>query len=124
MKKDAPQRTVGQEILDSLSEFKAALEQGKPVRERFTIRKVTLDLEPKVYQPADILQTRKLLHASQPIFAKFLGVSVQTIRAWEQGDKSPRDVARRFMDEIRRDPEYWRKRLRSVIRVKAPTDAS
>jgi putative transcriptional regulator len=113
--------SVGREILNSLTEFKTALEKGDEIAERYTVRTITLDLEATEYLPQDIRATRELLDASQAIFAKFLGVSVQTIRAWEQGDKSPRDVACRFMDEIRRDPEYWRKRLRSVAKFKTPS---
>jgi putative transcriptional regulator len=111
-------RSLGQEIIASLNEFKTALGRGERISQRFTVRKVVLDLEPMAYRPDDVRKIRNSLGASQAIFAKFLGVSVQTVRAWEQGEKSPRDVACRFMDEIRRDPAYWRKRLASVARVK------
>jgi len=110
--------TLGQEIIASLEEFHEALASGARISEQFTVRKVVLDLEPAAYGPNDVRRARRALDASQAIFAKFLGVSVQTVRAWEQGDKVPREVARRFMDEIQRDPTYWRKRLRSLARVR------
>ncbi len=112
------QRSLGQEIIDSLSEFKAVLASGEPIASKFTVRRIELDLKLRKYKARDVRATRELLDASQAIFAQFLGVSVQTVRAWEQGDKTPRDVASRFMDEIRRDPEYWRKRLVSLAHVK------
>jgi len=62
-----------------------------------------------------VRRTRGLLRASQAVFARFLGVSVKTVRAWEQGFNVPSDMACRFMDEIRRDPSYWLRRLRSAI---------
>jgi putative transcriptional regulator len=124
MTKRSSRKSVGREMIDSLAEFKTALEKGDDIAERFTVHRVTLDLEPAEYLPRDIRATRKLLDASQTIFAKFLGVSIQTVRAWEQGDKTPRDVARRFMDEIRRDPAYWRTRLESVAKVKPVSQRS
>jgi DNA-binding transcriptional regulator YiaG len=39
-------------------------------------------------------------------------------REWEQG-KTPSDIASRFMDEIQRNPEYWRQRLKEAIKTKA-----
>ena len=48
---------------------------------------------------------------SQRIFAQFLGVSVDAVQSWEGGVNTPSDMACRFMDEIRFNPEYWRKRL-------------
>jgi len=52
------------------------------------------------------------------LFAHFLGVSVKTVRSWEQG-KTPSDIASRFMDEIRHNPNYWRQRLKESAKAKA-----
>lgn len=91
---------------------------------RFNCRQVVLELDLHEFQPDDVRRTRQLLGASQGVFAKFLGVSPQTVRAWEQGTKTPREVACRFMDEIRRDPAYWRARLQSAARPKSPARAN
>jgi putative transcriptional regulator len=115
-KRVAKQKRFGDEIIASLTEFKQALASGESLASRFNCRQVVLELEPHEFEPADVRSTRRLLRASQGVFAKFLGVSLQTVRAWEQGTKSPREVARRFMDEIRRDPSYWRARLQSAAR--------
>ena len=48
----------------------------------------------------------------------FLGVSVKTVQAWEQGLQTPPKMACRFMDEIRHDPEHWIERLKEAICVK------
>jgi DNA-binding transcriptional regulator YiaG len=52
---------------------------------------------------------------SQAVFAKLLGVSLNTVRAWEQGVNHPSDMACRFLDEIRRDPAYWVRRLKEAV---------
>jgi DNA-binding transcriptional regulator YiaG len=56
------------------------------------------------------------LEVSQPIFAKFLGVKASAVQSWEQSRQIPSDIACRFMDGIQRNPEYWRKRLRKLIK--------
>jgi len=109
--------SVGKKIIEGLQEFTEALEGDKRIAEKFTCRKISLDLLPVLYNPRSVKATRKLLGVSQGIFAQFLGVSVKTVRAWEQG-KTPGDMACRFMDEIQRNPEYWRNRLRESIKVK------
>ena len=61
---------------------------------------------------------RKAIAASQVVFAKLLGVSPNTIRSWEQGVNDPSHMARRFLDEIRFNPEYWKQRLRDSAKFK------
>jgi len=68
-------------------------------------------LGPPAVSAIDVAAARKALGVSQPIFAKILGASVQSVRAWEQGTKPPSGVARRLIGEIAHDPEYWRKRF-------------
>lgn len=120
IKRKAQQRTtgsVGMKIIEGLREFTEALENDEPIAERFTCRSITLDLVPMAYDQKAVKATRTLLRASQGIFAQFLGVSVKSVRAWEQGTNTPSEIACRFMDEIRRNPEYWRGRLRESITV-------
>jgi putative transcriptional regulator len=80
------------------------------------VRRVVLDLEPQTYTPEQIRAVRKLLNVSQSIFAQLLGVSVKAVQKWERGGV-PSDIACRFMDEIRRDPNYWKKRLKDSMKV-------
>ena len=42
-----------------------------------------------VFKPADVRAVRKKLHASQSEFALMIGVSVSTLRNWEQGRRVP-----------------------------------
>lgn len=109
-------KSIAEGIIQSLSAFSDALKSGSDLGERFTCRRVVLDLRPEPYTPEKVKATRKKLRVSQPLFAKFLGVSVKTIRHWEQGLSDPSPMACRFMDEISLNPDYYLKRLSESLR--------
>jgi putative transcriptional regulator len=109
-KEDETGESVENDILEALAEFTDALE----VLQRLTCRQVKLNLEPSPYSPQLVKGTRKVLGVSQPLFARFLGVSAKTVRSWEQGINIPSPMACRFMDEIRHAPSHWAARLREV----------
>ena len=92
--------TVGESIVGALKEFAGAVEAGEDLRTRFTCRTVRMNLKPQEYSPELVRKSRKLLGASQEIFAKFLGVSASAVQDWEQGVKPPKGSACRLMDEI------------------------
>lgn len=109
-------KSIGDLIAEGLEEFADVLKKNKKsVAEKFTCHKVLLDLVPTAYSPALVKETRKILNASQAVFAKFLGVSPNAVRAWEQGVNPPQDSSRRFMDEIRHDPDHFRARMKELI---------
>jgi putative transcriptional regulator len=107
--------SFGQSVVEGLTELAETLEKGSALSEKFTCSRVVLELEPTPYDPALVRATRRLLGASQAVFAQFLGVSVKTVQAWERGTNTPSDMACRFLDEIRHAPAYWRGRLKAVI---------
>lgn len=112
-------KSVGLLMAEGFEELASEAKLGKDnLSEKFTCHKVALDLNPKPYSPELVKQTRKILNASQAVFAQFLGVSPNTVRAWEQGVNTPRDSACRLMDEIRHCPDYWRGRIRELAIVK------
>ena len=111
------ERSVENEILEALADFTEALKSGD-VLARFTCRHFHLKLEPTAYRPELVKETRKVLGVSQLLFARFLGVSPKTVRAWEQGVNTPHPMACRFMDEIRQTPDHWIGRLRELTVVK------
>ncbi len=113
-------KSVGDSIIEGLSEFRDTLKSGRPVSEQLTCRRIILDLAPTHYDARTTKETRKLLGASQAVFARFLGVSKSTVQAWEQGANRPNEIASRFMDEIRHDLSYWQNRLREVTTSRAP----
>lgn len=108
---------VERDLVEGLGEFLDDLKTEAALSAKYNCRRVALDLEPHCYSAAEVKVVREMLQASQALFAKFLGVSPKTVRAWEQG-KAPSDMARRFMDEIRRNPDYWRKRVEESATVR------
>ena len=107
-------KTLGSRIVGRLHGFVEALQRGDKLADRFTCRTIRLNLKPPRYNAELVRETRGKLSASQTVFAQFLGVSPSTVRDWEQGLKSPKPIACRLMDEIRRDPEYWLGRLNEL----------
>ena len=99
--------TIERDLVEGLEELVHDLKSGAPIEKKYTCRRVVLDIGPKTRKAKDVKSTRNLLNASQAIFAQFLGVSVKAVRKWESG-QTPSEMASRFMDEIRRNPEYWR----------------
>jgi putative transcriptional regulator len=102
---------------EGLDGFVTDLKADVDIPAKYTCRRVVLGLEPRTYTADEIKATRGLLRVSQVLFAQFLGVSPKTVRAWERG-KTPSDMARRFMDEIQLNPDYWRKRLGEVAEIR------
>jgi len=77
--------SIGSELVRRLKGFADALETTDDLSQRFTCRSVKLDLKPHPYSGDMVRNCRKILRASQPIFAQFLGVSAGAVRDWEQG---------------------------------------
>lgn len=105
-------------ILGEMQGFVEKLEAGEDPAQFFTCRTVTLDLRPSKYGPKKIVETREMLQVSQPLFARFLGVSPATVRAWEQGVNKPSAMACRFMDEVRADISRCAARLKEHVHAK------
>jgi DNA-binding transcriptional regulator YiaG len=117
-RRPGPSKTLAQEIVDGIDEFTAAVASGRPLATKFNCRTVTVDFGSPEYDGELVKKTRAVLGASQTIFAQLLGVSPKTVRAWEQDVNLPHEASCRLMDEVRRDPAYWRKRLSDAIVVK------
>jgi putative transcriptional regulator len=120
--KDKRLSPLGAEIVAGMSAFCDALEAGEAMEKRFTVRTVSLDLEVKQYGPEDVKKARKSLNASQPLLAKFLGISVKTIRSWEQGIRPVPAIACRYLDDILAFPELFRRRIRMSTSENSSTD--
>lgn len=80
-------RSIGKEIIQGLEEFKAW--------KRGEVKLKTHVVEmPKA---ADVPAIRKELGLSQPEFAGFMGVSLGTLRNWEQARREPHGPARALL---------------------------
>ena len=67
-----------------------------------------------VFAPVDIKAIRARLDRSQDEFALMIGVSVATLRNWEQGRRSPEGPARALLQVAAENPQavvdaLWKK---------------
>ena len=89
------------------NELVAALEEGlEDLRDGRNLRTARVRIKkPPVYTARRIITIRKKLKASQPIFALYMGVSLPTVRAWEQRQRKPSLAARRLLQVAEEQPE-------------------
>lgn len=70
----------------------------------------TLTVEPiESFKPEEIRSIRKETGLTQVLFAKYMGVSVKTVEAWEAGRNHPEGAACRLLSMTRNDPAFPRK---------------
>ncbi len=105
---------LGQGLIASLTEA-VAYEQGKK-----KLRTVTLQIPApaKQWRKEQIARLRReQFGVSQPVFASLLSVTPSTVRAWEQGLKTPSGAASRLLELAQLEPEVFQrlaKQRRSV----------
>lgn len=92
-------RNIGQEILDGIKEIKA-WQLGK---KKLKVTKIELP------SAEDVPNIRHHLGLSQQAFAAFMGVSVATLRNWEQGRRQPHGPARSLLLIAEKVPNAFRK---------------
>lgn len=107
------QKSLGSEIVESLTELRDTLRSGNAISKKFTVRKVELDLRPNDYDAEAVRRTRDSLGVSQAVFAQILAVSPATIESWEQGVRKPAPTARRLLDVINREKRQWIRLLKN-----------
>ena len=64
-----------------------------------------------IHKPVDVRALRKGLGLNQPDFAARYGLSVGTLRDWEQGRSQPDRPAQTLLRVIEREPEAVRRAL-------------
>lgn len=70
-------------------------------------KKVTLSVAPvDVFTPSEIKSIRNSTGLTQNLFAKYMGVSVKTVEAWESGRNHPEGAACRLLALTRNDPAF------------------
>ena len=65
-------------------------------------------------EPGDIVALRAFVGLTQEDFAKALGISVYTLRNWEQGRRNPEGPAMALLRIAARPPKIIRENLGSV----------
>jgi putative transcriptional regulator len=106
---------VDREVVEALTDLRDTLRARTRLDRKYTVRKIATVIPPPPIEPDDVRKTREALGVSQPVFAGLLGTSTSTIRSWEQGQKVPSPMARRFLGLIASDPYYWKGKLHSLI---------
>jgi putative transcriptional regulator len=112
-------RPLGQRLVAEFSEFRDLLRAGKPLEKRYTVRTVGLDLKPKPFDAQAVRAIRASLGVSQAVFANLLGISVDLVGAWEQGNRVPSGPACRLLELIATDKNRWLKILEEGVSRKA-----
>lgn len=102
--------TLGAQIIAGLEE---ALAYERGTREAPTTRvpvtaRMAQVAPPPVPRAGAIAVLRAGLGLSQPVFARVLNVSPETVRAWEQGKRVPDGAARRLLEWAHAHPEWIR----------------
>lgn len=101
------QRDIGQEILAGIQEIKKWQRGEKKL-------KVTRISMPTA---SDVAQIRHKLHLSQEAFAAFMGVSVATLRNWEQKRREPHGSARSLLLIAKKVPGAFLKAFQFKIKT-------
>jgi putative transcriptional regulator len=106
--------SLGQQLIEAARE---AVEIERGNREPARITRVTAadaTVPPPPPCPADRIRAiRDALALSQPVFAAALNVSAETVRAWEQGKRSPDGAALRLLEVAAEHPEVMLGRVRA-----------
>ena len=100
---------LGQELIASLKEA------GEYHRGKKNLRTATIEIpDPaKHWRKEQIVRLRKeTFGVSQPIFASILSVTASTVRAWEQGLKTPSGAASRLLELAEIEPQVFQKLVR------------
>ena len=67
----------------------------------------TLSVTPiEAFTASEIKEIRKKAGMTQVLFAKYLGVSLKTVEAWEAGRNQPNGTACRMLAITRKDPQF------------------
>jgi putative transcriptional regulator len=98
-------RDIGKEIIQGLKEIKA-WKRGEAKLKTFTV---------ELPRAADVPAIRKELGLSQDQFALFMGVSVSTLRNWEQERREPQGPARSLLLVAAKQPQAVREAFKSAV---------
>lgn len=89
-------------------DIKRGLEEAIAYNEgRLAARKTTMSVAPlSTFTAAEIKGIRNSTGMSQALFAKYMGVSVKTVEAWEAGRNHPEGAACRMLAITKANPSF------------------
>jgi len=86
----------------------------RSVRQAGRIRRGAKASRAFAFAPADVKAIRRKLGKSQPEFALMIGVSVATLRNWEQGRRTPEGPALALLRVASAEPKAVTRALRGA----------
>lgn len=94
--------------MSPFDEIKLGLEQAIEYNNgKLKARKTTRSIAPlETFTSDEIKKIRNDAGMTQALFAKYMGVSVKTVEAWEAGKNQPEGAARRLLALTREDPTF------------------
>lgn len=101
-------RDIAKELVEGLEEVKA-WKRGKTKLKKFTV---------ELPKAADVPVIRKELGYSQDEFASAMGVSVGTLRNWEQARREPQGPARALLLVARTNPKIVKAAMQALLKPK------
>ena len=90
------------------NDIKTGLNQAiESEKEKTQAKITTLTIAPvDTFTPTEIKSIRKGLGLTQVLFAKYMGVSVKTVEAWESGRNHPEGPACRLLTLTKNNPSF------------------
>ena len=85
---------------DAFQELLTSVRQAGEIR-----RRARRPSRVTTFKPTDVVAVRTKLGATQPEFAMMIGVSVATLRNWEQGRRTPDGPALALLRVAERNPK-------------------
>ncbi len=89
-------------------EIKTGIEQAIEYEKgNLKAKKTVMSIAPvDAFLPSEIKDIRNKTGLTQVLFAKFMGVSVKTVEAWESGRNHPEGAACRLLTITKNDPSF------------------
>lgn len=89
-------------------DIKLGLEQAIEYEKgKLEAKKTTLSILPlDTFTSSEIREIRNKTGMTQVLFAKYMGVSVKTVEAWEAGRNQPEGAARRLLAITKANPSF------------------
>ena len=86
------------------NEIRQGLKEAITDNKKKNLKRNYIYIEPiKEYSSKDIKKIRTKVGLTQKLFASYLGVSVKTIEAWEEGINVPSGAASRLLSMLEKD---------------------
>jgi putative transcriptional regulator len=106
-------RDIAKELIQGLEEVKA-WKRGERKLKTFTV---------ELPKAADVPVIRKELGYSQEEFASVMGVSVGTLRNWEQARREPHGPARALLMVARTNPKVVKAAMQALLKPRRESKA-